>query len=248
MDAWRIAIAVADDMDRASSLEEIREILTDACPRMGLRYFALTHHGSPASASGSFIRLHNYPDDWASWFDAHDLGVSDPIHRASHRTLGGFLWDDVPNIIPLTRHDRTILARARDAGLGDGVTVPAHVPGEFRGSCSFAAQPGAALRRDVICFAELVGIRAFQGMRRVAYPTRTALARLTDRQRECLFWASQGKTDWEISMILSISRETVIEHMRQARRSLGAHCRTQLVGIALREGLICFDGVSMPAR
>ncbi|WP_269757817.1 helix-turn-helix domain-containing protein [Aureimonas altamirensis] len=44
-------------------------------------------------------------------------------------------------------------------------------------------------------------------------------------------WASQGKTAWETSVILSISKNTVVTHLRNARRKLnaanGAHAITK---------------------
>ncbi|WP_119036453.1 autoinducer binding domain-containing protein [Hephaestia caeni] len=39
-------------------------------------------------------------------------------------------------------------AMARDAGIGDGYTVPYHVPGERSGSCSFAVDLGERFPRS----------------------------------------------------------------------------------------------------
>jgi DNA-binding CsgD family transcriptional regulator len=61
---------------------------------------------------------------------------------------------------------------------------------------------------------------------------------LTPRQREVLWWASQGKSAWEIGKILHITKRTVDEHTHNATRKLAAANRTQAVAIALRERLI----------
>jgi DNA-binding CsgD family transcriptional regulator len=61
---------------------------------------------------------------------------------------------------------------------------------------------------------------------------------LTPREREVLWWASQGKSAWEIGKILHITKRTVDEHTRNATRKLDAVNRTQAVAIALREKLI----------
>lgn len=241
MHAWAVASEFAYRMDHVTSLDDIRALLANACAHMGLSYFALTHHVELTTTSSRVARIHNYPEAWARWFDANRLGISDPIHRASHRTIGGFLWREVPDMIGMTRLDHKIFALAREAGLGDGVTVPANIPGETRGSCSFAVAPGRSLPDGAVCFAELIGIRAFKGMRRVAGSASTDIAHLTDRQRECVYWAIQGKTDREIACILSISRETVIDHLRHARQALCVHNRSQLAGAVLRHGLLCLD-------
>lgn len=44
--------------------------------------------------------------------------------------------------------------------------------------------------------------------------------KLTNREREVLYWASEGKTAWETSVILSISETTVISYLKRARYKL----------------------------
>jgi len=61
---------------------------------------------------------------------------------------------------------------------------------------------------------------------------------LTRREREVLAWVQQGKTAWEVSQILDISKRTVDEHVQTAIRKLDATNRTHAVAIALRDGLI----------
>jgi DNA-binding CsgD family transcriptional regulator len=61
---------------------------------------------------------------------------------------------------------------------------------------------------------------------------------LTVRQTEVLRLASEGKTDEEISKILSISRYTVDKYIRQAKVALNATNRTAAIVLALRYGLI----------
>ena len=53
-----------------------------------------------------------------------------------------------------------------------------------------------------------------------------------------LRWAADGKTSWEISVILKISERTVKFHLIQASRKLNAVNRTLAVAKALARGLI----------
>lgn len=53
---------------------------------------------------------------------------------------------------------------------------------------------------------------------------------LTGREREALTWVSEGKSDWEIAMILGLSETTVRFHVDNARKKLGAVNRAQAVG------------------
>ena len=218
--------------------------LADIAAELGLRYFALTHH-IDVKRSSRAIRIHNYPAGWAEWFDEQQLGPVDPVHRASHLTNAGFVWSNLPEMIALSPRDRQILDIARKEGIGDGFTVPAHVPGEVHGSCSFAVQAGVALPQEKLPMLQSVGAFAFEAARRIWRVRNPALAgpRLTARQRECLVWAARGKSDWEIATILGVSHETVIRHLKQARERYGVPKRTLLAVHALFDGDIAFPDI-----
>ena len=211
---------------------------------LGFRYYALTHHVDPRGR-GLALRLHNYPDGWERFFDERGLATIDPVHRASHQTSIGFAWSDLDQLIRLTEADLEVLALARSVGIGEGFTIPAHVPGDAHGSCSFAMATGDAIRADHLALAQLVGAFAFEAARRMWRQHNFPLpaARMTDRQRECLMWCARGKSDWEIARILGISHETVIRHLKQARERYGVTKRTQLAIHALFDGTIAFIDV-----
>lgn len=221
-------------------------ILGEMTDRMGFAHFALTHHANILDAPHAIIRLHNYPEAWVDYFDRHRLGLSDPVHRASHRTSAGFRWDAVPDLIQMTPGDHRLLDLAHDHGLADGFTVPANVVGEATGSCSFAIAPGSELPGDVLQWAQLAGLAAFEGARRIwlagAGPPGPR-PRLTDRQRDCLIWAARGKTAWESARILGISEETVVRHLKQARERYGVEKQTSLLIRALFDGIISFSDI-----
>ncbi len=73
---------------------------------------------------------------------------------------------------------------------------------------------------------------------RIFQPHSPAHPKLTDRQREILQWAAEGKTDKEIAAILNVSEHTIDKYMRQCRESLAAPNRTAAIVRALRLGLI----------
>lgn len=214
--------------------------LDDIVRDLGFRYFALTHHVDIRRSSVA-IRIHNYPDGWAEWFDDQALGATDPVHRASNLTSVGFAWSKLPDMLVLTAKDRMVLDLARGQGIGEGFTVPAHVPGEAHGSCSFACAPGERFTDEQLPLLQVVGAFAFEAARRMRRVTLDpAPLPLTDRQRECVIWAARGKSDWEIARILKVSHDTVIEHLRHARERYGVGKRTLLAVHALFDGTIGF--------
>ena len=62
--------------------------------------------------------------------------------------------------------------------------------------------------------------------------------KLSKREVECLRWAAIGKTDGEISMILSRSHATVRYHVHRAGEKLNAVNRSQTVFKASQLGYI----------
>jgi LuxR family quorum-sensing system transcriptional regulator CciR len=235
--------AFVRDVRELRSEEELAGALADVAADLGYRYFALTHHVDVRRSSAA-IRIHNYPEGWAEWFDEQALGATDPVHRASNMTSVGFSWSDLPQMIALTANDRRVLDLARRHGLREGFTVPAHVPGEAHGSCSFARTAGGRVSEQDLSLLQLVGAFAFEAARRMRrMRLAPAPVMLTDRQRECVMWAARGKSDWEIARILGISHDTVIEHLRHARERYGVGKRTLVAVHALFDGTIGFFDV-----
>lgn len=61
---------------------------------------------------------------------------------------------------------------------------------------------------------------------------------LSERERECLFWAAEGKTTEETALILDVSNNTVNGYIQQAIRKLAAPNRAKAIAIAVRNGLV----------
>lgn len=239
--------AFVKDVRKLDSESELAGAMAQIVGELGFRYFALTHH-IDVKRSSAAIRIHNYPTGWAEWFDEQSLGAKDPVHRASNITSVGFAWSRLPEMIALTKDDQKVLERARLQGIGEGFTVPAHVPGEAHGSCSFACVTGERFPEENLALLQLVGAFSFESARRMRRKRFAAApVRLTDRQREVVIWAARGKSDWEIGRILKISEATVGEHLRHASERYGVSKRTLVAVNALFDGTIGFQDV-LPRR
>ncbi|CUX47966.1 regulatory protein LuxR [Agrobacterium tumefaciens str. Cherry 2E-2-2] len=62
--------------------------------------------------------------------------------------------------------------------------------------------------------------------------------RLTSREKEVLFWVANGKTAWETSIILNISKSTVVSHLRNSRDKLETVNVVQTIVEAMRRSEI----------
>ena len=235
--------AFVRDIKGLTSEQDLGDAIAEIVSEFGFKYFALTHHGD-VRRSGSAIRIHNYPKGWAEWFDERALGATDPVHRASNKTNVGFTWSKLPEMIALTKADRRVLKLARSQGIGEGYTVPSHIPGEAHGSCSFACVTGAAFSNERLNALQLVGIYAFdaaRSMRRKRFGQ--APVPITDRQRDVVLWLASGRSDKQIAKILGISEDTVGEHVRNVCRRYGVNRRASIAVSALFDGAIGFQDV-----
>ena len=61
---------------------------------------------------------------------------------------------------------------------------------------------------------------------------------LSSREYDCLYWAAQGKTSWEIGCILNISERTANFHIGNICRKLHVRTRQAAITAAIRQGLL----------
>ena len=69
--------------------------------------------------------------------------------------------------------------------------------------------------------------------------------KLSQRENDCLFWACEGKTAWEISQIIGLSQRTVTFHLMNITNKLRANNRQHAVALAIMKGIIKpnFEGI-----
>lgn len=242
MEKLSVALEMGDRITSAPTIVALYDVLAEASEWLGARYFALLHHVD-FSTTPQALRLHNYPDGWEAYYDERRLALSDPIHRASYRMVQGFCWSDLPRIIPMGRADAQMLRLGRQIGLGDGVTVPMHVPGEARGSCTFVSEIGRSLPNWALFLAQTIGSRAFDRLRWLQGTSSSPLPRLSKRQRQCAALAGRGLSNLEIALQLGISLQTVMAYLHQAFTRIGVGSRTELTVALLKFGELCFDDV-----
>ncbi|MEM8818072.1 MAG: LuxR C-terminal-related transcriptional regulator [Pseudomonadota bacterium] len=131
--------------------------------------------------------------------------------------------------------------RARDAGLG-ATWVFALPAGDRVGLCAaYTIDPSLSADTLDLC---LGALRRFFAHWLDAHPSGPAIdsadyvKRFTNREREVLEWCAEGKTNWEIARILSVTENTVRFHLKNAFRKLDATSRAAAISAAARRGVI----------
>ncbi len=163
-----------------------------------------------------------------------------------------FVWSDVWSDLAKRNEDeasdlreslKTIGSIAYDHNLRDGICVPVHHSGGYVGAVGMAGHSPelpnecrVVLRVLAITYHDRVLELATEdeGMR--AKEKRQSV--LSPRERECVKWVADGKTDSDMGEILGISPSTAHFHVENAKKKLNVPTRVQLVVKAIRLGEI----------
>lgn len=200
------------------------------------------------------------PGDWASMFVANTYSdiwreeqsrvsvedaLKDPIVTHLRTRVEPIFWSK-DNYDRVGQSD--VYSRFRDLGLGSGIALAVRgLNGEM---LSVGLSNPEQLKRDsnlpitqmgalfLSATAMFNGIAKHEQVAEEIVTAAETLPRLTPREIECLQWAREGKTSWEIARILGISQATSIFHMKNAVAKLGASNKTHAVIVAVERGLI----------
>jgi LuxR family transcriptional regulator, quorum-sensing system regulator CciR len=205
---------------------------------------------TPVDADGALLAhvVFGWPEDEKVWWRNSRIALDSPLTTACRFESDPF-WANAegfrtrqPNpylrSIDITNFENRAMTRA-------AIAVPVHLPFGQIGAVSFNPldRDKTDLTDEFIADGDALGVyaRTFISSYVRAMGSAQALppgSRLSKREVECLRWAAIGKTDLEISMIMSRSRATVRFHIHNASVKLNAVNRSQTVFKALQLGYI----------
>ncbi|HEU6455745.1 MAG TPA: LuxR C-terminal-related transcriptional regulator [Roseateles sp.] len=129
-------------------------------------------------------------------------------------------------------------------GYKTGIAVKLHLPGNKHFLLGVdrdeaLPDPGAQLMQ-LVAGLQLLAAHAMTAADRLLGPQidKKDLPKLTRRELDVLSWTSQGKTAWEVSVILGMSEKTVNFHLGNAMRKLDVTSKHQAVLKCVAAGLL----------
>lgn len=238
----------------ASSREEIVHFMAQQCDQLGYKYYFYSPlFGAKPSqkifrderkiiAAQDLSRQNiftTYPSSWVHRYQEARHAEKDPVLKLTATSHLPVFWNDPSQCDP--KH--VVFDEARQHGLAGGITVPVCDQNGGRSLFSIATETAPkkssrhqAANAGMVLLTSLYLHEAVQ--RHVNSVDLAALPQLTTREKDCLQWAANGKTSWEIANILSISERTVIFHITNATKKLNATNRRQAVARAISLRLI----------
>ncbi|MBU2531969.1 MAG: LuxR C-terminal-related transcriptional regulator [Alphaproteobacteria bacterium] len=253
-----VSLALSD-IEACTTLQELRETMRRISENYGFASFNFIDVGTPHVREPFYLGTCN--ELFVDTYAGNEFVKVDPCVSKVRRTNLPFVWADV-----MTNDHRRgpksgtrrLMDAATDFGFSEGLVIPCHFRdalGRNRSASSvfYWSDPVQRFqfllrehRRDLhllmIYFVQTcleIRDREIQRQNNDKRPTPLAQSiELTDRERDVLAWAAQGKTTAEIASILGLSGDTVDVHFRNNIRKLQASNRTQAVAKALVHGLI----------
>jgi LuxR family quorum sensing-dependent transcriptional regulator len=232
-------LSLIDRLPELKSTEESWSVFREFARYYGFSCGAIADLPDPTTKDfADNVFCVDWPEAWQQRYLEQNYVGSDPAVLHLTRSLLPYSWEDLLDCPEYTKQERNIVLEANEFSLNSGFVVP--LPGLRSGSAILTiAGDGVDLSPNDRAELQLAAIYTHSHLRGLVRPKDDRPQRgISPRERECLHWAAAGKTDWEISEILSISPRTANFHLENAKRKFNVATKMQAVVLALREGII----------
>ena len=234
---------INDQLTEVSSLNDVKICCEKFCELCEFEYYIFAICKATSLSTPQISTLTNYPASWFSSYFELELQKYDPVVKYSFENTAPICWDKLIKMEQyLTPEAVQIMEDAAAKGLVNGISIPFRThTGEINifSLATDHADNFDTRAIEVLSNAQLFGTTLFSCVSRIQNQQDSAKEfNFTPREVECLFWACEGKTTWEMSVILEVSERTVIFHLTSATKKLGAVNRQHAVAKAIMCGLI----------
>ncbi len=230
-----------DFVDRCSRFSNTADLLDDLrhlVAGLGFDYLIFTGVPIGNQSLAPLVELNGWPVEWFDRYVENDHAAKDSVCIHAARTVHPFAWDEVPDQLASMSASRRVHGEAAEIGIRSGYVVTMASYSHWSAAISFAS----SLERVSLSTRERARLNLVATYAGATAETLVGYASLPDpltaREKEVLTWTAAGKSAWEISVILSISRRTVLTHCEHIRQKFGVPTMIQAVVQALRRRII----------
>ena len=234
-----LTAAVLFELRTARREGDILHILTTYAKNCGFDWFQLAPGPhKPMIDPTCLLTFGNFDPAWRRQYATEPSCRSDPARNQAIQRAGSVQWARA-FAAARSPEQRAFVHACRQQGLRDGITTPVHGPQGCVAIMMFAAPRSLRIDPDDGEALSHIAMALYQRVRRL---TAAALfqpaepAHLTSREIECLHWVLEGKTNWEIGVLMGVTARTVQFHLGNASRKLGVVNRVQAAVRALLRG------------
>lgn len=219
----------------------IVEAFESEAVRYGISAFALGTLPTPGARHLQPFFVSTWPQPWLDYYLDEGLAQHDPAVRYGHAGVMPATWTELQERESLTEGNRWLFGECAENGWTEGLLIPIHGPGGYRGLVGMAGANDDLSLSDRAAL-HMMGLYLHERLKELLAPglvtPADALPALTEKEIECIRWLLAGKSDWEMGEILSIAEATAHWRIEQAKKKLGVKTRAQLTALAVHYGLV----------
>jgi LuxR family quorum-sensing system transcriptional regulator CciR len=234
-----------NNTNAANSSEEVLNFLKPKAAEYGCDMFAFGP--STPEAAKLMTGVHpdlpfivSYPERWIDHYIKNNYFEIDPVIKLAARSARAFTWKTLKMDPNNSATVNKFWKESELFGLQCGLTVPIHCPQ----SQSFLLSLASSYKDNCLLCVNIEEVQLLAYQFGLAYIHANTIDKpvkenpLTAREQEVLTWTAQGKSAWDISIILRISEHTVNFHLKNVIKKLGTLNKTAAVVKAMRFGFI----------
>ncbi len=237
-DIRRGAFEFVEGIERLSTTGEIMNAMDELLKGYGFEHHLVSFLAVPNESFEDVLLSNQLPNEWLKLYSEKGYVHDDPGFRYAKTVVRPFRWfKEAPYDPEREPRAAEVVRLAEDFGVLDGFVIPVASPAGRMGQIWFGGRK-LDLAEHQLPALHLMAIYAFDRIRKLQGSPSRHRAILTQRERQILILAANGKLSWEIGEALHITSRTVKAHMKHVCRKLGAVTRTQAVMVAIRDGII----------
>lgn len=233
---------IRNALGEAPHLVDLKNVCEDFCRQIGLEFYLFGVCEAVSLVAPKIVTLTNFPAGWVALYFQNRSSDADPILRYSFSHTAPVLWRE---LFGMHGYDgpveKAFVDTGRAFGLHHGLTVPLNPPsGQTAYFSVVSADPCFEEHRlgNLLPEAAMFSKYLFDAYIRIDKIENPKVSELTERELECLFWACEGKTAWEMAKIVGVAERTINFHLTSVIKKLGASNRQHAVAKAVMYGLV----------
>jgi len=228
-------------LSNASDINEIKSICADLCTHVHFDFFCITVCDVKTLVSPKVIYLSNFPQETLDYFiQRKQLGTDILLGYAFSNTTS-ILWNELSQNTEKSKNNTGYFSELLSQGLNNGLSVPINSPNGQVALISLASKNrdlDEKIINDALITTEIFSRYLFDAFNRIDKIENPKVSHLTERELECVFWACEGKTAWEMAHIIGVTERTINFHLTSVIKKLGASNRQHAVAKAVLYGLV----------
>jgi len=241
---------IVEEIQQSFSQDEILVILQDIANQFEFEFFTYARIFPKAMTQLDIIILGNFPNTWSEEYINNRYIFIDPTIKHCTSSTLPYYWKNI--FLSEDEDVKKFAAACSGFGLKEGFSIGITGNcGDFSivslGKSKTEINPIREFNQAVMVvhsilpylhekFAQINPVNAIYPVTNQQY--HNPLHELTVREKECLLWSAEGKTAFEIAIILEISESTISFHLKNSAIKLDCANKTHAVAKAVLLGLI----------